>query len=329
MIKVESLTKRYGDKVAVDDLSFEVRPGLVTGFLGPNGAGKSTTMRMILGLDRPSSGRATVEGRPFAERLDGLRDVGALLDASEMQGGRRAAAQLWAAAATLGLGKARVHEVLAMVGLEEVARRRIGSFSLGMRQRLGIALALLGDPPVVVLDEPVNGLDPDGVVWIRHLLRSLADEGRTVFVSSHLMSEVAQTADHLVVIGRGSLVADVDTAELLTVGRPSVTVRSDDAAILAALLSGRGAAVERPAAELLEVRGLPARDIAQTALDHRILVHELTPRSRSLEEAFMDLTHSSVEFAGADLSTPAAPTSTTTTTTAARMASAQEAGDPR
>jgi ABC-2 type transport system ATP-binding protein len=311
MIQVESLTKRYGRKIAVDDLSFEVRPGVVTGFLGPNGAGKSTTMRMILGLDRPTAGRATVGGRPFAGHTEGLRQVGALLDASEIQGGRRAEAHLHAAAATLGLGKPRVEEVLAMVGLEHVARQRIGSFSLGMRQRLGIALALIGDPPVVMLDEPINGLDPDGVMWIRHLLRWLADQGRTVFVSSHLMSEVAQTADHLIVIGKGSLVADVDTAELLAAGEPSVTVRADEAAALATLLSIRGGSVERPAGQLLEVRGLAARDIAQTALDHQLLVHELTPRARSLEEAFMDLTHGSLEFQGAEL-TPAnlAPAST-------------------
>jgi ABC-2 type transport system ATP-binding protein len=300
MIRVESLSKRYGDKVAVEDLSFEVRSGAVTGFLGPNGAGKSTTMRMILGLDRPDAGRAVVAEQPFAARPDGLRQVGALLDASEIQGGLRAIAHLSAAAATIGLGRARVRvrEVLVLAGLEHVERQRVGSFSLGMRQRLGIALALLGDPPVVMLDEPINGLDPDGVVWIRHLLRSLADEGRTVFVSSHLMSEVAQTADHLVVIGRGRLVADVPTSELLRAGAPSVSVRADQAATLGTLLVTRGAQVERPAAETLEVRGLSARDIAQVAFDHSVLVHELTPRSRSLEEAFMDLTHNAVEFRG-------------------------------
>jgi ABC-2 type transport system ATP-binding protein len=303
MIRVESLTKRYGDRVVVDNLSFEVRPGIVTGFLGPNGAGKSTTMRMILGLDRPTAGRALIDGRPFAERPDGLRHVGALLDAGEVQGGRRAFAHLRAAAATIGLGAARVHEVLALVGLEPVARQRIGGYSLGMRQRLGIALALLGDPPVVMLDEPINGLDPDGVVWIRHLLRSLADEGRTVFVSSHLMSEVAQTADHLVVIGRGRLVADVPTHELLEAGTPSVTVRAAEAAALGALLADRGAQVERPTADRLEVRGLDAGTVAEVALDHRILVRELTPRSRSLEEAFMDLTHSSLEFQGVSATT--------------------------
>jgi ABC-2 type transport system ATP-binding protein len=298
MITVESLTKRYGDKVAVDDLSFEVKPGAVTGFLGPNGAGKSTTMRMIVGLDRPTEGRALVFGEPFAARADGLRHVGALLDAGEVQGSRTALAHLRAAGATLGVGTRRVQEVLGLAGLEAVARQRIGTFSLGMRQRLGIALALLGDPPVVMLDEPVNGLDPDGVVWIRHLLRSLADEGRTVFVSSHLMSEVAQTADQLVVVGRGRLVTDVPTGELLHAGTPSVTVRADAAAELGSLLVARGAHVERSAAELIEVRGLDARQIARVALDHRLLVHELTPRSRSLEEAFMDLTHGSVEFQG-------------------------------
>ena len=305
MIHVESLTKRYGDKVAVDDLSFDVRPGRVTGFLGPNGAGKSTTMRMVLGLDRPTSGRATIGGRAFTDQREGLRVVGALLDAGEVQGDRRAVAHLTAAAATIGLGRRRVDEVLWQVGLHEVAHQRISGYSLGMRQRLGIALALLGDPPVVMLDEPINGLDPDGVVWIRHLLRSLADDGRTVFVSSHLMSEVAQVADHLVVIGRGRLVADVPTHELLASGAPSLTVHVDEAATLAPLLTSRGASVERPAAEVLEVRGLTSRDVAQVALDHRILVHELTQRSRSLEEAFMDLTHDAVEFQGAPDGTPA------------------------
>jgi len=311
MIRVESLTKRYGDKIAVDDLTFDVRPGLVTGFLGPNGAGKSTTMRMIAGLDRPTKGRATIAGRAFTDQRDGLHLVGALLDAGEVQGDRRAVAHLTAAAATIGLGRRRVDEVLTQVGLLEVAHQRISSYSLGMRQRLGIALALLGDPPVVMLDEPINGLDPDGVMWIRHLLRFLADEGRTVFVSSHLMSEVSQVADHLVVIGRGRLVADVPTHELLVSGEPSVTVHADEAATLAPLLTSGGASVERPAAEVLEVRGLSSRDIARVALDHRILVHELTQRSRSLEEAFMDLTHDSVEFQGAPNATitPATTTS--------------------
>ena len=307
MISVESLTKRYGDKIAVDDLTFDVRPGLVTGFLGPNGAGKSTTMRMVLGLDRPTKGRATIAGRAFTDQRDGLHLVGALLDAGEVQGDRRAVAHLTAAAATIGLGRRRVDEVLTQVGLLEVAHQRISSYSLGMRQRLGIALALLGDPPVVMLDEPINGLDPDGVMWIRHLLRFLADEGRTVFVSSHLMSEVSQVADHLVVIGRGRLVADVPTHELLASGDPSVTVHVDEAATLAPLLSSHGASVERPAAEVLEVRGLSSRDIARIALDHRILVHELTQRSRSLEEAFMDLTHDTVEFQGAPTSNPTTP----------------------
>ena len=297
MIHVESLTKMYGDKVAVNDLTFEVRPGMVTGFLGPNGAGKSTTMRMVVGLDKPTAGTALVHGRPFSAHTDGLRHVGALLDAGEVQGNRRAHSYLRAAAATIGAGDTRVRDVLDLVGLTDVAHTRIGSYSLGMRQRLGIAVALLGNPPVVMLDEPVNGLDPDGVLWIRHLLRALADEGRTVFVSSHLMAEVAQTADHLIIIGRGQLVADVPTTELLQAGSPSVTVRANDTATLAATLTARGAQVERPAAETLEVRGLTARNIAQAALDLHVLVYELTPRSRSLEEAFMDLTHSAVEFA--------------------------------
>ena len=296
MIRVESLTKKYGDKVAVHDLTFEVRPGMVTGFLGPNGAGKSTTMRMVVGLDKPTAGAALVDGKPFSAHADGLRHVGALLDAGEVQGNRRARSYLLAAAATIGAGDTRVQEVLELVGLTDVAHARIGGYSLGMRQRLGIAVALLGDPAVVMLDEPVNGLDPDGVLWIRHLLRSLADEGRTVFVSSHLMAEVAQTADHLIVIGRGQLVADIPTEELLQAGAPSVTIRATDTTALAAVLSARGARAERPAADTLEVRGLSSRDIAQAALDAGVLVYELTPRSRSLEEAFLDLTHAAVEF---------------------------------
>jgi ABC-2 type transport system ATP-binding protein len=301
MINVRNIKKAFGPKIAVNGISFTVEKGEVLGFLGPNGAGKSTTMRMILGLDRPTRGRALVAGRPFAMHPDGLRHVGALLDAGEVQGTRRAFAHLHAAAATIGLGPDRVREVLAQVGLEDVASQRISAFSLGMRQRLGIALALLGDPPVVMLDEPINGLDPDGVIWVRHLLRSLADQGRTVFVSSHLMSEVAQTADHLVVIGRGRLVADVPTEELLEAGTPSVTVRAAEAATLASLLTAKGAGVERPAAELLEVRNLSAHEIARIALEHRLLVHELTQHNRSLEEAFMDLTHADVEFQGADI----------------------------
>ena len=301
MIQVEELTKRYGAKTAVrrPQLRGPTRHGHrvprperrreVHDHADDPGAG-STYLRANARLRAPVRGASR---RAPARRCAARRRRG--------PGDRRAFAHLHAAAATIGLGPDRVREVLAQVGLEDVASQRISAFSLGMRQRLGIALALLGDPPVVMLDEPINGLDPDGVIWVRHLLRSLADQGRTVFVSSHLMSEVAQTADHLVVIGRGRLVADVPTEELLQAGTPSVTVRAVEAATLASLLTAKGAGVERPAAELLEVRDLSAHDIAQIALDHRLLVHELTQHNRSLEEAFMDLTHADVEFQGADI----------------------------
>jgi ABC-2 type transport system ATP-binding protein len=298
MIEVHALSKRFGDKLAVDELSFTVKPGQVTGFLGPNGAGKSTTMRMIVGLDRPTGGVATVNGRAYREHTAPLRQVGALLDAKSVHKGRTARSHLLALAQTHGIPSARVDEVLAAVGLEAVARRRAGGFSLGMGQRLGIAAALLGDPAAVILDEPVNGLDPDGVLWIRNLLKGLAAEGRTVLVSSHLMSEMAVTAEHLVIIGRGRLLADTTVAELIArVEVGSVLVRTPEATALRdALVAGR-AAVTSAEPGLLQVSGASAAEIGDLARRHGIALHELTPRRASLEEAYMDLTREAVEFA--------------------------------
>jgi len=297
MIEVNQLAKRYGHVVAVDGLSFTVHPGQVTGFLGPNGAGKSTTMRVILGLDAPSSGRATVNGRPYERLSPPLPEVGALLDAGAVHGGRTAQAHLLAIAASNGIGRRRVAEVLDTVGLAEAAGKRVRGFSLGMRQRLGIAAALLGDPGVLMFDEPVNGLDPEGIHWIRGLLKSLAAEGRTVFVSSHLMSEMALTADHLIVIGRGRLIADVPIAEFVRQSsRTDVIVRSPAGGQLAGVLARQGAAVTAETDGRLAVTGLDAAAIGDLAAAHHITVHELTPRHASLEEAFMELTRDSVEY---------------------------------
>jgi len=297
MIVARGLTKRYGDKVAVDDLSFEVRPGIVTGFLGPNGAGKSTTMRMIIGLDAPTRGTATVNGRQYAEHGAPLREVGALLEAKAVHNGRSARNHLRVLAATCGIGDDRVDQLLDLVGLTEVAGKRVGGFSLGMGQRLGIAAALLGDPSTLILDEPVNGLDPEGILWIRHLLRSLAAEGRTVLVSSHLMSEMALTADHLLVIGRGRLIADMSVAEFTRAASSDVViVRSPDAAQLAARLESVSVNVITHAADRLEVHGATSDAIGDLAAATGIRLHELTPRQASLEEAFMSLTHDSVEY---------------------------------
>jgi ABC-2 type transport system ATP-binding protein len=291
MIEVQALTKRYGDKLAVDELSFTVRPGQVTGFLGPNGAGKSTTMRMIIGLDRPTGGTVTVGGRPYREHAAPLCEVGALLEAKSIHKGRSARVHLLGLAQTHGIPPSRVDEVLAMVGLAEVARRRAGTFSLGMSQRLGIAAALLGDPATVVLDEPVNGLDPDGVLWIRTLLKSLAAEGRTVLVSSHLMSEMAVTAEHLVVIGRGRLLADTTVDELIArLGVGSVLVRSPHGTALADLLVHHGATVTSDEPGLLRVGEVPAERIGDLALRHGIPLYELSPQRASLEQAYMELT---------------------------------------
>jgi ABC-2 type transport system ATP-binding protein len=297
VIEARGLTKRYGDKLAVDGLSFTVRPGMVTGFLGPNGAGKSTTMRMILGLDAPTSGTVTVNGRPYAEHARPLREVGALLEARAVHTGRSARNHLLAMAATAGIGRARVEEVIDMVGLAEAADRRVGSFSLGMGQRVGIASALLADPDTLILDEPVNGLDPDGVRWIRNLLKGLAGEGRTVFLSSHLMSEMALTADHVIVVGRGRLLRDQSMAEFIAEASTNlVKVRSPQAAQLAALLGGSGVTVHNVAEDTLEVEGLTCEQIGTSAASAQITLYELTPAAASLEEAYMALTQDAVTY---------------------------------
>jgi ABC-2 type transport system ATP-binding protein len=297
MIEVHQLTKRYGSATAVDGLSFTVHPGRVTGFLGPNGAGKSTTMRVILGLDAPTSGWATVNGRPYQQLTRPLHQAGALLDAGAVHGGRTARDHLLAVAASNGIGAQRVGQVLGLAGLEGVAGKRVRGFSLGMKQRLGIAAALLGDPPVLMFDEPVNGLDPEDIHWIRGLLRSLAAEGRTVFVSSHLMSEMALTADHLIVIGRGRLVADASIEEFVQQSsRGNVIVRSPAGAALARLLTRQGAAVTAETDGGLAVTGLDAAAIGEVAREYGIALHELTPRHASLEEAFMELTQDSVDY---------------------------------
>ncbi|MGN9765094.1 ABC transporter ATP-binding protein [Micromonospora sp. SD12] len=297
MIELNALTRRYGRTTAVDDLTLTVRPGHVTGFLGPNGAGKSTTLRMIIGLTAPTSGTVTVDGVRFADRPRGLRHAGALLDAGDVHGGRSAVAHLWALARSNGIARSRVDEVLREVGLSAAARRRIGGFSLGMRQRLGIAAALLGDPPVLLFDEPFNGLDPEGVRWVRDLFRRLAAEGRTVFVSSHLMSEMQNCADRLVVIGRGRLIAEQSLAEFAAgSSRAAVSVRTPDAAGLAAVLAAEGADVRPGDAGALIVTGLTAARIGDLALAHRIVLHELSTRTASLEDAFMALTADSVEY---------------------------------
>ncbi|MFJ8015814.1 ABC transporter ATP-binding protein [Streptomyces sp. NPDC096339] len=297
MIEVNGLTKRYGDVLAVNDLTFTVRPGQVTGFLGPNGAGKSTTLRMILGLNRPTAGSATIDGRPFTRRRAGLHHAGALLDAGDVHPGRSALAHLSALARSNGLPRRRVREVLEEVGLAGVARRRAGGFSLGMRQRLGIATALLGDPPVLLFDEPVNGLDPEGVRWVRGMFGRLAAEGRTVLVSSHLMSEMENTADCLVVIGRGELIAQETVAEFAMRGtRARVTVRTPDAGRLTTLLAPEGARVRPDGRECLTVSGLTAARIGELAFEHRIPLHELAPGSASLEDAFMELTADRADY---------------------------------
>jgi ABC-2 type transport system ATP-binding protein len=297
MIEVIGVTKSYGDKVAVRDLSFEVRPGIVTGFLGPNGSGKSTTMRLILGLDDPDTGQTYVNGKRYRDHRAPLHQVGALLEAQSVHTGRSAYNHLLALAQTHGIGRQRVSELIEAVGLEEVAKKRAGSFSLGMGQRLGIASALLGDPRVVMLDEPVNGLDPEGILWVRNLLKKLAAEGRTVFVSSHLMSEMALTAEHLIVIGRGELIADMGVEELVRdASSRSVRVRSPQAARLAELVGAAGVSVRSVEPSVIEIGGLDAEQIGLTAAANQIVLFELTPREASLEEAFMELTGDAVEF---------------------------------
>jgi ABC-2 type transport system ATP-binding protein len=312
MIEVTGLSKHYGERVAVDDLSFSIKPGTVTGFLGPNGAGKSTTMRLILGLDRPTSGTATVNGKQYRDLAAPLHEVGALLEARAIHTGRSGYNHLLALAQTHGIPRSRVTEVIELVGLESVARKRVGGFSLGMGQRLGVAAALLGDPATVVLDEPANGLDPEGIRWIRNLLKGLAAEGRTVFLSSHLMSEMEQTADHLIVIGRGRLIADTDVASFVaqaSSGAP-VRVRSPQLPALADAVKAAGATSEKLEDDALLVFGLSSEDVGELAAAQRFVLHELTPVQVSLEDAFMSLTKESVEYqhsatSADDVATPA------------------------
>jgi ABC-2 type transport system ATP-binding protein len=300
VIEARNLTKDYGDKRAVDDLSFNVRPGIVTGFLGPNGSGKSTTMRLILGLDRPTKGSVIVNGKPYAEHSAPLHEVGALLEARSIHTGRSARNHLLALAQTHGIGKARVDELVDLVGLHDVAKKRAGKFSLGMGQRLGIASALLGDPQTVMLDEPVNGLDPEGIQWIRNLLRRLAEEGRTVFVSSHLMSEMALTADHLIVIGRGKLIADTSVSDFVArASKDLVLVRTPQLGAMRELLSGLGATIADGEDGGVEVGGLTAEQIGEAAAANGLVLHELTRHQASLEEAFMDITRGELEFGAA------------------------------
>lgn len=307
MIEVNGVTKRYKATVAVDDLSFEVKPGLVTGFLGPNGSGKSTTMRMIMGLDAPDSGRALVNGRKYHDVPVPLREVGALLEASSIHPGRSAFNHLWYLAQSNDIPRSRVDHVLEMVGLAPVAKKRAGKFSLGMGQRLGIAGALLGDPEVLLFDEPINGLDPEGILWVRNLLRNLAREGRTVFVSSHLMSEMALTADRLVVIGRGRLIATGTVDEFIAESsKQFVRVRSPQRGELTRLLVARGAQVS-DGDGVLTVSGLGAEAIGELASSGGLVLHELSVQTASLEEAFMELTRDSVEYHGASVVETTAP----------------------
>ncbi len=298
MITVENVTKRYGDKLAVDDLSFNVKPGVVTGFLGPNGAGKSTTMRLILGLDAPTSGSATIDGRSYSDLAAPLDEVGAMLEARAIHTGRSAYNHLLALAQTHGIGRARVDEVIEMVGIQSVAKRRVGGFSLGMGQRLGVAAALIGDPKILILDEPANGLDPEGILWIRTLLKRLAKEGRTVFLSSHLMAEMAQTAEHLVVIGRGRLIADTSVDEFVQRASTGAAVRvvSPQATALRDALAAKQARVDSVERDVLEVHGLTGQEIGEIALAEKIVLAELTPMQVSLEQAFMALTGETVEY---------------------------------
>ena len=302
MIEAQGLTKDYEDTHAVADLSFVVSPGMVTGFLGPNGAGKSTTMRLILGLDAPTAGIVTVNGKRYREFMAPLHEVGALLEARSVHTGRSAYNHLVALAQTHGIAKRRVRELVDLVGLHEVAGKRAGGFSLGMGQRLGIAAALLGDPATLLLDEPANGLDPEGIRWMRNLLKALAAEGRTVFVSSHLMSEVAQTADHLIVIGRGRLIADTSVDEFVRRASGSVVrVRSPQATRLRELVLGPGVSVTDVEPGLLEIGGLTAQQIGDLAATHGLALHELTPLQASLEEAFMELTREELEYRAGEL----------------------------
>ena len=297
MIEAKHLTKRYGKTLAVNEISFTVKPGQVTGFLGPNGAGKSTTMRMILGLDTPTSGDVMVDGKPYRQLADPLRSVGALLDAGAIVGGRSAANHLTWLADSNGIARRRVSEVLDIVGLSDVAGKRVGTFSLGMNQRLGIAAALLGDPETVMFDEPINGLDPEGILWIRNLMKALASEGRTVFLSSHLMSEMAQTADHLIVIGRGRIIADAGTDEFIKRHTaPSVRVRAVEQADLAETLTQRGALIESGSDGAMVVTGMDSAAIGGAASAYDITLIELAPLGSSLEDAYFDLTKDESDY---------------------------------
>jgi ABC-2 type transport system ATP-binding protein len=297
VIEARGLAKRYGSTLAVDDLSFDVLPGQVTGFLGPNGAGKSTTLRMVLGLDTPTSGSVTIDGRPYSSLRYPLFEVGAMLEAKAIHEGRTAYNHLLCLAQSNGIGRHRVDEVLEIVGLTSVAHKRVGQFSLGMGQRLGIGAALLGDPGVLIFDEPVNGLDPEGIVWIRNLLRSLASDGRTVFVSSHLMAEMALTADHVIVIGRGRLLAEASIDELIQGSSQNfVRVRSLEDAQLAILVKEKGGSSHTETDGALAITGITAAAIGDLAGANGIYLHELSPQEVSLEEVYMELTHDSVEY---------------------------------
>ncbi|MFB7056566.1 ATP-binding cassette domain-containing protein [Streptomyces vinaceus] len=300
MIEVDQLAKFYGSRKAVDQLSFQAKPGVVTGFLGPNGAGKSTTMRMIIGLDRPTHGTASVNGRVYASLPAPMREIGSLLDATAVYGARSASDHLWCLARSNGIGRSRVTEVLRQVGLSDTGRRRIGQFSLGMRQRLGIAAALLGDPPVLMLDEPVNGLDPEGIIWIRCLLRSLAAEGRTVLLSSHLMSEMEHTADHLVIIGRGQLIADTRMSELIdSSSRTFVRARCDDPGLLTPLLTRAGAMVQRTDDGALSITGMNTDQVLALTNEHAIPLRELAAHRSTLEEAYLELAQQHTDYTAA------------------------------
>ena len=297
MIEATALTKRYGAKIAVDNVTISVKPGIVTGFLGPNGAGKSTTMRLVVALDRPSSGKVTVNGKLYSDLTAPLREVGVLLDAKAVHTGRSAINHLHAIAATHSIGRARVDEVIGLTGLDSVARKRVGGFSLGMGQRLGIAAALLGDPATLILDEPVNGLDPEGVIWVRNLTRFLASEGRTIFLSSHLMSEMAQTADHIIVLGRGRIIADAPVRDIMALATGNtVVVRTPDAERFGALLTGPDVLVAQDEPHLLQVTGLSAPQIGELAARNGVVLHELAPQAGSLEDAYLALTKDEVEY---------------------------------
>jgi ABC-2 type transport system ATP-binding protein len=297
MIEAHDLTKRYGTKAAVNGISFIIEPGTVTGFLGPNGAGKSTTMRMIVGLDRPTTGTVTVNGKPYDQHRSPLREVGVLLDAKAVHPGRSARAHLRTMAATHGIPASRVDEVIELTGLGAVAKKRVGGFSLGMGQRLGIAAALLGDPRTLILDEPITGLDPEGVKWVRTLVRHLAGQGRTVFLSSHLMSEMTQTADQLLVIGKGRIITTGPVQDVIdSATAATVRVHSPQASVLAELVQGAGATVTSIDLGALEIRGLTAKQVGETAAAHGIVLHELSPQRASLEAAFISLTQDAVEY---------------------------------